>query len=152
MTEQTAYFPQPGNKSEQELGNVFSPKFGADGLVTAVVCDATSGALLMVGYMNAHSLIRTLETGEAHYWSRSRQELWHKGATSGNVQKIVEITTDCDQDALLLKVEVTGHGATCHTGHRSCFFRKVILENGKTRLITEDAGRLFDPDEVYGKK
>jgi len=152
MTEDTTYFPLPGDKSAQELGDVFSPKFGADGLLTAVVCDASSGALLMVGHMNAYSLMRTLKTGEAHYWSRSRQELWHKGATSGNVQKIVEITTDCDQDALMLKVEVSGHGATCHTGHRSCFFRKILFEDGNARLVTENAELLFDPAKVYGKK
>ena len=151
MTEKAAYFPRPGEKSEQELGDVFSPKFGADGLVTAVVCDAASGGLLMVGHMNAQSLMQTLKTGEAHYWSRSRQELWHKGATSGNVQRIVEITTDCDQDALMLRVEVTGHGATCHTGHRSCFFRKVVFEGGKARLVTDGEARLFDPAKVYGR-
>ncbi len=143
-------FSAPGYKSEQESGSDFSPKFGADGLITAVVCDASTGALLMVGHMNDQALARSLETGEAHYWSRSRGELWHKGGTSGNVQKIIEIATDCDQDALAIRVEVSGHGATCHTGHKSCFYRKVVMEGKKARLITSDDDLLFDPDEVYG--
>ncbi len=143
-------FPQPGDKSEQESGAQLAPKFGPDGLVTAVVCDAASGTLLMVGHMNDLALSRTLETGEAHYWSRSRDELWHKGGTSGNVQKVIEIATDCDQDALLLKVEVAGHGATCHTGKYSCFYRKIVYENGKALLQNDGGKPLFDPDEVYG--
>ncbi len=143
-------FPAPGNKTEQENGSVFSPKFGVDGLITAIVCDASTGKLLMVGHMNALALQRTLETGEAFFWSRSRNELWHKGATSGNVQKIVELSTDCDQDALLLKVEVAGHGATCHTGQNSCFYRTVEIEDGKTRLVNSGDKPLFNPADVYG--
>ncbi len=143
-------FAQAGDKSEQQSGTRFAPKFGTEGLITAVVCDAASGKLLMVGHMNDLALSRTLETGEAHYWSRSRNELWHKGGTSGNVQKIIEIATDCDQDALLLKVDVRGHGATCHTGQYSCFYRKVVYENGKARLQSDGSKPLFDPDKVYG--
>ncbi len=144
-------FPAPGSKSEQESGAVFAPKFGADGLVTAIVCDASTGQLLMVAHMNALAIQRSLESGEAHYWSRSRDELWHKGKTSGNVHKIVEISTDCDQDALLLKVEVEGHGATCHTGRLSCFYRKITFTDGKAALEADAGKPLFDPNEVYGK-
>lgn len=143
------YFPLPGDQHSQENGDRFTPKFSADGLITAVVCDARSGALLMVGHMNEQALRQTLETGEAHYWSRSRNQLWHKGATSGNVQKIVEIATDCDQDALLLRVDVAGHGATCHTGQRSCFYRTLDTKDGQTRLVNNAGERLFDPDEIY---
>ncbi len=142
-------FPLPGTKSELETGEVFTPKFNADGLVTAIVIDAKDGQLLMVAHMNDLAITRTLETGEAHYWSRSRGELWHKGKTSGNVQKVIEIATDCDQDALLLKVEVDGHGATCHTGQRSCFYRTLVLENGQAVLKTEGNKPLFDPEKVY---
>ena len=142
-------FPLPGTKSELETSEVFTPKFGADGLVTAIVVDAVDGKLLMVAHMNDQAITRTLETGEAHYWSRSRGKLWHKGKTSGNVQKVIEIATDCDQDALLLKVEVDGHGATCHTGQRSCFYRTVVLENGQAVLKAEGNKPLFDPEKVY---
>lgn len=143
-------FQLPGTKSELESGEIFTPKFGADGLVTAIVCDAKDGQLLMVAHMNDLAILRTLETGEAHYWSRSRNELWHKGKTSGNVQKVIEISTDCDQDALLLKVEVEGHGATCHTGRLSCFYRSVVFEAGKAILKDKGGKPLFDPGEVYG--
>lgn len=142
-------FPLPGTKSELETGDIFTPKFNADGLVTAIVIDSNDGQLLMVAHMNDQAISRTLETGEAHYWSRSRNELWHKGKTSGNVQKVVEIATDCDQDAVLLTVEVDGFGATCHTGQRSCFYRKVVLENGNAVLKAEDSKPLFDPEKVY---
>ena len=142
-------FPSPGTKSELETGDIFTPKFGADGLITAVVIDSKDGQLLMVAHMNDLAIHRTLETGEAHYWSRSRNELWHKGKTSGNVQKVIEITTDCDQDALLLKVEVDGFGATCHTGQRSCFYRTVVLDDGKAILKSEGNKPLFDPERVY---
>ncbi len=142
-------FPSPGTKSELETGDVFTPKFGADGLVTAIVVDAKDGQLLMVAHMNDQAIIRTLETGEAHYWSRSRNELWHKGKTSGNVQKIIEIATDCDQDAILLKVDVDGFGATCHTGQRFCFYRTLTLENGQAVLSSEGNKPLFDPKKVY---
>lgn len=130
-------FPPPGSKSELEEGSTLSPRFGADGLVTCITTDATTGEILMVAHMNAEALAKTLATGEAWYWSRSRGELWHKGATSGQVQTVLEMRVDCDQDALLLKVKVAGDGGCCHTGRRSCFYRKVELSNSEPRLVTE---------------
>lgn len=124
------------------------PKFDKDGLITAIAVDAASSQVLMVAYMNQESLALTLEKGEAIYWSRSRQELWHKGATSGAVQKVIEVLTDCDQDALVLRVEQAG-GAACHSGRRSCFYRRVV---DASTLAEVDSERLFDPAEVYGKK
>lgn len=119
-------FPAPSSdKHELEDGMVFTPKFDAHGLITAVVTDAEDGQLLMVAHMNAASLALTLETGIAHYWSRSRQSLWKKGETSGNMQSVVELRADCDQDALWLKVIVAGDGVTCHTGKKSCFYRVI---------------------------
>ena len=109
--------------SERETGLALDPKWDAQGLVTAVASDAATGELLMVAHMNAEALAATLATGEAHYWSRSRRALWHKGATSGHVQRIIEIRIDCDQDALWLKGEPAG--PACHTGKRSCFYRVV---------------------------
>jgi phosphoribosyl-AMP cyclohydrolase len=104
-----------------------APKFDRDGLLTAVAVDAATGAVLMVAHMNAEALARTLETGEAHYWSRSRGALWRKGATSGQTQTVEELLIDCDQDALVLKVRVGGDGGACHTGRRSCFYRRIPL-------------------------
>jgi phosphoribosyl-AMP cyclohydrolase len=130
-------FPHPGSKTELEEGSILSPRFGADGLVTCITTDAATGEILMVAHMNAEALAKTLETGEAWYWSRSRGELWHKGATSGQVQTVLEIRIDCDQDALLLKVKVAGDGGCCHTGRRSCFYRKVELSNGEPRLLID---------------
>ena len=109
--------------SSRDAGTNLDPKWDANGLITAVATDATSGELLMVAHMNAEALAATMATGEAHYWSRSRAELWHKGATSGHVQKVVEMRIDCDQDALWLKVEPAG--PACHTGQRSCFYRRL---------------------------
>ena len=117
----------------------------ANGLVTAIAQDAESGEILMVANMNEESLAISIELGEAVYWSRSRQKLWHKGEESGNTQKIRELYLDCDGDAILLKIEQVG-GAACHTGKRSCFFRK--LENGK---LTEVGVQVFDPKEIYKK-
>jgi phosphoribosyl-AMP cyclohydrolase len=130
-------FPPPGSKTELEEGSVLSPRFGADGLVTCITTDAATGEILMVAHMNPEALAKTLETGEAWYWSRSRNELWHKGATSGQVQTVLEIRTDCDQDALLLKVKVAGDGGCCHTGRRSCFYRKVEISEGGARLVID---------------
>lgn len=130
------FFSAPlASKHENEEGAVFAPRFDASGLVTVVVTDAKDGELLMVAHMNAESLRLTLETGIAHYWSRSRKSLWKKGETSGNLQTVVELRTDCDQDALWLKVTVAGNGPTCHTGRRSCFYRKLAAENGETSLV-----------------
>jgi phosphoribosyl-AMP cyclohydrolase len=124
----------PSDKAALEEGAAFSPRFDANGLITAVVTDASDGALLMVAHMNAEALALTLETGIAHYWSRSRNTLWKKGETSGNLQRVIGMRTDCDQDAIWLSVEVGGDNATCHTGRRSCFYRIVEVIDGKTKL------------------
>ncbi len=123
------------DKHENEEGAVFAPRFDASGLVTTIVTDAQDGHLLMVAHMNAEALQLTLQTGIAHYWSRSRKTLWKKGETSGNLQTVVEMRTDCDQDALWLKVTVAGDGPTCHTGRRSCFYRQVVTNNGTSSLV-----------------
>lgn len=129
----------------------FAPQFGADGLVTAVVTDAKSGDVLMVAHMDAEALRRTIESGEAWYYSRSRKKLWKKGESSGHVQRVVELRVDCDQDALWLKVEQQGPG-TCHTGRRSCFYRAVPLgKGGAVTLEFRDAEKAFDSKAVYGK-
>ena len=145
-------FATRGNKKQLEDGLEFSPKFDADGLIPALAMDATTNEPLMLAYMNEHSLRQTLKIGEAVYWSRSRQEIWHKGATSGHTQKIVEIRTDCDQDALILRVEQLGAGS-CHTGRISCFYRKVEVPgaDGIAKLSQLSENKAFDPDEVYGK-
>lgn len=145
-------FAPRGGKAELEEGMDFSPKFDKDGLIPALAMDSVTREPLMLAYMNAESLRRTLEIGEAVYWSRSRQEFWHKGATSGHIQRIVEIRTDCDQDALILLVEQIGAGA-CHTGRESCFYRKVLppAAGGTARLEPIGDGRTFDPEAVYGK-
>ena len=139
------------NKASLEEGAVFSPRFDAAGLVTAVVTDADEGGLLMVAHMNAEALALTLETGIAHYWSRSRREIWKKGETSGNLQQVVEMRTDCDQDAIWLRVKVSGHHATCHTGRRSCFYRTVGLVDGKGTLADDGSKPLFDAENTYRK-
>lgn len=130
-------FAAPGSKNELEEGAVLSPRFGADGLITCITTDAATGEILMVAHMNAQALARTIETGEAWYWSRSRGELWHKGATSGQIQTVKEMRVDCDQDALLLKVQVAGDGGCCHTGRRSCFYRRVETSGGGPRLVID---------------
>lgn len=144
-------FAPRGGKAEVEEGLGFSPKFDRDGLIPALAMDSTSREPLMLAYMNEESLRRTLEIGEAVYWSRSRQEFWHKGATSGHIQRIVEIRTDCDQDALILMVEQIGAGA-CHTGRGSCFYRKVLAPAGDAQAQLEwiGPGKSFDPADVYG--
>ena len=129
-----------------EEGIAFAPRFDAHGLITAVAQDA-GGRVLMVAHMNAEALRLTVDTGEVHYYSRSRKALWKKGETSGEVQKLIRLATDCDQDVVLLTVEQTGLGAACHTGRKSCFYR--VLENGARKDTCEP--RLFDPAEVYGK-
>ncbi len=145
-------FPAPSSdKLQLEEGEDFTPRFDASGLVTAVVTDASDGMLLMVAHMNAQALALTLETGIAHYWSRSRNALWKKGETSGNFQHVAEIRTDCDQDAVWLRVNVTGHDATCHTGRRSCFYRTVELVDGKVMLAGDGSAPLFDAHETYRK-
>jgi phosphoribosyl-AMP cyclohydrolase len=123
-----APFPPPGAHAELERGAVLTPAFNADGLIAAVAVDADDGAVLMLAWMNAEALRLTLETGEAHYYSRSRKALWKKGETSGQIQKVVEVRVDCDQDAVLLKVRPQGDGGACHVGFRSCFYR--VVEDG----------------------
>ena len=143
MPETFLSFPSAGSKAELEEGTALSPRFGEDGLVACVTTDARTGEVLMVAHMNAAALARTIETGEAWYWSRSRRELWHKGATSGHVQTVVEMRVDCDQDAILLKVHVGGDGGCCHTGRRSCFYRLVArsAESGAPGLVVVDGER-----------
>ncbi|MEO1192413.1 MAG: phosphoribosyl-AMP cyclohydrolase [Pseudomonadota bacterium] len=136
-----------------EEGLALAPKFDRDGLIACVTTAAASGEVLMLGYMNAEALQKTITTGEAHYWSRSRQCLWHKGATSGLVQKVVEMRIDDDQDAVWLRVEVAASGASCHVGYRSCFYRSVELagpSGGPARLAFTEERKTFDPEAVYG--
>ena len=138
-------------KSDIEEGLALAPKFDADGLVTCVATDAASGDVLMVAHMNKEALSRTIETGEAWYFSRSRQALWRKGESSGHVQRVAELRIDCDQDAIWIKVEQQGPGA-CHTGRRSCFYRAVPLgQTGAVRLEFRDDEKTFDPNAVYDK-
>lgn len=145
-------FNQPsGDKSTLEDAGDFTPRFDDRGLITAIVTDARDGELLMVAHMNAQALALTIQTGTAHYFSRSRGKIWKKGETSGNLQTVKEIRTDCDQDAIWLKVEVAGHDATCHTGRRSCFYRTITLRDGKPMLDIVDDEIHFDPHDVYGK-
>ncbi|MCF8477250.1 MAG: phosphoribosyl-AMP cyclohydrolase [Pseudolabrys sp.] len=135
-----------------EEGLTLLPKFDADGLVTAVVTDVANGDVLMVAHMNAEALAKTIETGEAWYFSRSRRKLWKKGESSGHIQRVQELRVDCDQDALWLKVEQAGPGA-CHTGRRSCFYRAVSLgQKGAVKLELRDADKTFDPSNVYSTK
>jgi phosphoribosyl-AMP cyclohydrolase len=115
-----------------------TPRFDAAGLITAVAVDATSGEILMLAHMNAEALNRTIETGIAHYWSRSRNTLWRKGDTSGQIQTVHEMRIDCDQDAVLLKVDVGGDGGACHTGRRSCFYRRIVSGPEGASLVIED--------------
>ena len=110
-----------------ETGSQFQPKFDADGLIPAIVTDAATGDVLMFAWMNAQALALTVETGLGHFWSRSRQTLWKKGAESGNLLSVVEIRTDCDQDVVWLRVNVEGQRLACHTGRRSCFYRSLPL-------------------------
>jgi len=119
---------------ELEEGTALTPRFDASGLISAIVTDEKTGEVLMLAYMNAEALKRTVETREGWFWSRSRKSLWKKGESSGNVLRVSEMKVDCDQDAVLLKVSVTGDGKTCHTGRRSCFYRSVPLGSGNTAL------------------
>jgi len=153
LSANSASFAPRGSEAEVEEGRALSPKFDADGLVTCVATDAGTGEVLMVAHMNAAALARTIESGEAWYFSRSRQALWRKGETSGHVQRVREMRIDCDQDAVWIKVEQAG-GAACHTGRRSCFYRAVPLGShpGAVTLEFRDADKVFDPKTVYGGK
>lgn len=143
-------FEKPSaDKAELEGAGAFTPRFDANGLVTAVVTNIRDGELLMVAHMDAEALALTIETGIAHYYSRSRRKIWKKGETSGNLQTVHELRTDCDQDAVWLKVSVAGHDAACHTGRRSCFYRIVRKRDSDAVLEITDNERHFDPDAVY---
>ena len=143
-------FAERKSHAEVEEGTAFAPKFDEHGLIPCVTTDAESGELLMFAFMNAEALRQTIALGEAVYWSRSRQEIWHKGATSGHVQKVVEMRIDCDQDCIWLCVDTQGKAA-CHVGYRSCFYRSVPMGNaGAIELQYEETEKLFDPNTVYG--
>ncbi len=149
-----ALFAARTSIEQVEEGHQLAPKFNAEGLIPVVTTDATSGELLMHGWMNAEALAKTIELGEAVYYSRSRQALWHKGATSGFVQKIREMYIDDDQDTVWLRVDVTG-GASCHVGYRSCFYRRVpvgdqVQSGQPVELSFTETEKVFDPQAVYG--
>jgi len=145
--------PSDRSTADREEGEVLTPKFGPDGLITCVATDAASGEVLMVAHMNDAALTKTIESGEAWYFSRSRHRLWRKGETSGHHQRVIEMRIDCDQDAVWIKVEQIGQGA-CHTGRRSCFYRAVPLGSagGPVALEFSEKERAFDPAAVYGNR
>ena len=134
-----------------EESTELAPKFDENGLIPVVTTDFSSGEVLMQGYMNEEALKKTISLGEAVYFSRSRQALWHKGKTSGLIQKIKEIRIDDDQDCVWLRVDVKG-GASCHVGYRSCFYRSIPMDNNKSKVVLkfEEGEKVFDPNEVYG--
>ena len=151
MSETSTFAPRATTEQVEE-GRLFAPKFDGDGLITCVVTDAWSAQVLMVAHMNPEALAKTIATGEAWFFSRSRQALWKKGETSGHTQRVVEMRVDCDQDALWLRVEQIGAGA-CHTGRAGCFYRAVPLKQTDfRRLILDfrDADKRFEPAQVYG--
>ena len=147
-------FGSRDDRKAVESALTFAPKFDDNGLIAAIATDHQTNEVLMVAYMNEESLRMTLEIGEAVYFSRSRQEIWHKGATSGHVQKVKAISTDCDQDALVLKVEQVGAGC-CHVGYPSCFYREVPLAGEVTDSdpypLRQTGDQSYDPDKVYSK-
>ncbi|MFC3692045.1 phosphoribosyl-AMP cyclohydrolase [Chenggangzhangella methanolivorans] len=146
----TVTFPAPGSHDELEEGQRLTPKFDRDGLVGAIVTDVETGDVLMFAHMNAEALAATIETGVAHFFSRSRGKLWRKGETSGHEMSVAEMRVDCDQDALWLRVRVAGTGAACHTGRKSCFYRAVPTGEVGAPLRLVDDARLFDPAKTYG--
>ena len=135
-----------------EESNEFAPKFDQNGLIVVTTVDVSNDQILMTGYMNKEALEKTIATKEAYYFSRSHQSIWHKGATSGFVQKVREILIDDDQDALFMRVEIPKNGASCHVGYKSCFYRKIKLEDNQNNVELEDLGhkKVFDPKKVYG--
>jgi phosphoribosyl-AMP cyclohydrolase len=147
---ETSPFAAPGVAADLEEGNVLTPKFAAGGLVTAVATDAVSGDVLMVAHMNAEALAKTIATGEAWYFSRSRGTLWKKGETSGHTQRVVEMRVDCDQDAVWIKVEQVA--GACHTGRRSCFYRSVPLGKPGAVKLEFVGEKVFDPKAAYPAK
>jgi phosphoribosyl-AMP cyclohydrolase len=148
----TITFSDPKSLDHEALeeGTAFAPRFDAHGLITVVTMEVDTNTVLMVAHMNAETLSLTLETGVAHYWSRSRKAIWKKGETSGELQEVVELRTDCDQDCIVMVVRQTGRGAACHTGRKSCFYRRVAVSEGNARLEDTGLPRLFDPQTVYG--
>jgi phosphoribosyl-AMP cyclohydrolase len=152
-------FQERISTEQVEEGVDLAPKFDERGLIAAVTTDADSGELLMQGYMNDEALRQTIATGEAHYFSRTRNRLWHKGSTSGLVQKVSELMIDDDQDCIWLKVSVVG-GASCHVGYRSCFYRRIPIgdeyaekqREGSINLEFTDTTKVFDPKDVYGNE
>ncbi len=144
-------FSERTSREAVEEGRALAPKFDEQGLIPCVTTDASNGQVLMVAYMNAEALARTIELGEAVYYSRSRKELWHKGATSGHVQQVHELRVDCDQDCVWLQVTQKGPGC-CHVGYASCFYRRVPLGAGhNTQLEFTESEKAYDPKAVYGK-
>jgi phosphoribosyl-AMP cyclohydrolase len=148
----TGLFAPRRSIEQVEEGAELAPKFDEHGLIPVVTTDYASGELLMQGYMNADALRRTIETREAHYFSRSRQALWHKGATSGLIQRVRELLIDDDQDCVWLRVDVADTGASCHVGYRSCFYRRVPLgtDTAGQPLEFTETEKVFDPVAVYG--
>jgi phosphoribosyl-AMP cyclohydrolase len=146
---ENASFAPPGAAADLEEGAALTPKFGPDGFITCVATDAASEAVLMVAHMNADALAKTIATGEAWYFSRSRGKLWRKGESSGHFQRVVEMRIDCDQDAIWIKVQQTG--GACHTGRRSCFYRAVPVGKGGPITLEFRDELSFDPAKVYGK-
>ncbi len=143
-------FAKRESVEQVEEGKILAPKFDSDGIIPAVVTETSSGEVLMLGYMNEESLTKTIETKEAHYWSRSREVLWKKGDSSGMIHEVDKILIDDDQDSLLLKVSIKGLGASCHVGYKSCFYRSLqnVTEDGVELEFTEDE-KVFDPEIVY---
>lgn len=156
MTDREPFFASPGGQDALENALELTPKLDGAGIMAAVATDAESGEVLMLAWMNAEALARTIQTGEAHFFSRSRNRIWRKGEESGNRLEVVELRTDCDQDAVWMRVRVHGLAAACHTGHRTCFYRRVPLMRGAEpaairRLEHAGTPRVFDPRTVYGK-
>ena len=148
-------FKKRENVADIEEGNLLSPKFNNDGLIPVITTDFKTKEVLMQGFMNSEALKKTIETKEAHYWSRSRKEVWHKGETSGFVQKVVEMRIDDDQDSIWISVDI-GDGASCHVGYKSCFYRSITLgkiENTeKIKIDFKEKKKKFDPEVVYKNK
>jgi len=144
-------FEKRKSVEQVEESKELAPKFDENGLIPVVTTDFSSGEVLMQGYMNEEAFKKTISLGEAVYFSRSRKSLWHKGKTSGLIQKIKEIRIDDDQDCVWLRVDVQG-GASCHVGYRSCFYRSIPLDNNNSKIILkfEEKEKVFDPDKVYG--
>ena len=150
MTEIAPFPTAPRDPDALEMGTTLAPRFGDDGLITAVVVDVVGRDVVMLAHMNAEALAQTIATGVATYWSRSRKALWVKGETSGNRQIVKRLRVDCDQDAVVLEVEVEGHGASCHRGFHSCFYREIPVGAPNAPLAFVETDPAFDPKKIYG--